>query len=92
VLAVADAYEAMIADRSYRPGTAPELARAELRRKSGTQFDPVVVNAFLRALDREQEDGSGPAHRPVATAPVQARIPVGVSAGAVVIPASAAAR
>jgi diguanylate cyclase (GGDEF)-like protein len=92
VLAVADAYEAMIADRSYRPGTAPELARAELRRKSGTQFDPVVVNAFLRALDREQENGRAPSPRHIAAAPVEAGTPVGVSTGSVVIPASAAAR
>jgi diguanylate cyclase (GGDEF)-like protein len=107
VLAVADAYEAMIADRSYRPGTAPELARAELRRKSGTQFDPVVVNAFLRALDREQETANHsrePAARHVASAPpklpppaqrpdqLPVPVPVPVAAGASVMPASAAAR
>jgi diguanylate cyclase (GGDEF)-like protein len=92
VLAVSDAYEAMIADRAYRPGTAPELARAELRRKAGTQFDPVVVNAFLRALDREQEDGRSPALTPIATGPAEDGMPVGMPVGAVVMPASAAAR
>jgi hypothetical protein len=67
ILAVADAYEAMIADRPYRAGMAPADARAELERCSGTQFDPAVVQAFLGleapavdhpglAVDR---DGSG---------------------------------
>jgi diguanylate cyclase (GGDEF)-like protein len=50
ILAVADAYEAMIADRPYRAGMASEAARAELERCSGSQFDPVVVGAFLGAL------------------------------------------
>jgi HD-GYP domain-containing protein (c-di-GMP phosphodiesterase class II) len=51
ILAVADAYEAMTADRVYRPALGDEAARAELEAGAGTQFDPVVVSAFLRALD-----------------------------------------
>ena len=50
ILAVADAYEAMIADRCYRPGVPEDEARAELLRHAGTQFDPKVVEAFLRAV------------------------------------------
>jgi HD-GYP domain-containing protein (c-di-GMP phosphodiesterase class II) len=50
ILAVADAYEAMIADRPYRRGMAPEDARGELERCAGTQFDPTVVEAFLGTL------------------------------------------
>ena len=50
VLAVADAFEAMTADRPYRNALSSELARAELRRAAGAQFDPKVVDAFLRAL------------------------------------------
>jgi diguanylate cyclase (GGDEF)-like protein/putative nucleotidyltransferase with HDIG domain len=53
ILAVADAYEAMIADRIYRMAIGPEAARQELERYSGSQFEPIVVNALLRALDRE---------------------------------------
>jgi diguanylate cyclase (GGDEF)-like protein len=49
VLAVADAYEAMTADRPYRAGIGPDAARAELRRCAGTQFEPHVVDAFLAA-------------------------------------------
>jgi HD-GYP domain-containing protein (c-di-GMP phosphodiesterase class II) len=49
ILAVADAYEAMIAERCYRPAMSEEEARSELLRCSGTQFDPTVVSAFLIA-------------------------------------------
>jgi diguanylate cyclase (GGDEF)-like protein/putative nucleotidyltransferase with HDIG domain len=51
ILAVADAYEAMTADRVYRPALGEEAARAELEAGSGTQFDARVVAAFLGALD-----------------------------------------
>jgi hypothetical protein len=49
ILAVADAYEAMISDRPYRGRMPAEAARAELIRCAGTQFDPDVVDAFLSA-------------------------------------------
>jgi diguanylate cyclase (GGDEF)-like protein len=55
ILAVADAYEAMVADRCYRPGIGTLRARAELEKGSGTQFDPLVVEAFLRCLMRADE-------------------------------------
>jgi HD-GYP domain-containing protein (c-di-GMP phosphodiesterase class II) len=53
ILAVADAYEAMTADRVYRKALGADAARAELRRCAGAQFDPHIVRAFLAALDRE---------------------------------------
>jgi diguanylate cyclase (GGDEF)-like protein/putative nucleotidyltransferase with HDIG domain len=51
ILAVADAYEAMTADRPYRRALGEAEARAELRRGVGTQFDADVVEAFDRVLD-----------------------------------------
>jgi diguanylate cyclase (GGDEF)-like protein/putative nucleotidyltransferase with HDIG domain len=54
ILAVADAYEAMTADRVYRPALGEEAARAELEAGAGTQFDAGVVEAFLRALDESR--------------------------------------
>jgi diguanylate cyclase (GGDEF)-like protein/putative nucleotidyltransferase with HDIG domain len=51
ILAVADAYEAMTADRCYRAALGEASARAELEGGAGTQFDAAVVAAFLRALD-----------------------------------------
>jgi diguanylate cyclase (GGDEF)-like protein len=55
ILAVADAYEAMTSHRVYRSALSAEDARAELIRGSGTQFDPRVVEAFLRVLDSPAE-------------------------------------
>ena len=42
-----DAYDAMVSDRPYRARIAPAEALQELRRCSGSQFDPAVVAAFL---------------------------------------------
>jgi putative nucleotidyltransferase with HDIG domain len=47
IVAVADAFDAMTTDRPYRRGMSVSDAVAELRRCSGTQFDPVIVEAFL---------------------------------------------
>jgi len=55
IVAVADAYEAMTSDRSYRDAIGHARARDELRRHAGTQFDVRVVTAFLAVLDREAE-------------------------------------
>jgi diguanylate cyclase (GGDEF)-like protein len=54
VLAVADAFEAMTADRVYRHALGEEAARAELIGGAGTQFDARVVDALLGAIDRER--------------------------------------
>lgn len=51
ILAVADAYEAMTTDRPYRSAMPVGDACAELRRCSGSQFDPDVVSAFLDTLE-----------------------------------------
>ena len=51
VIAVADTYDAMTSDRAYRRALSHEQALAEIRRCAGTQFDPVVVAAFERALE-----------------------------------------
>ncbi len=50
ILAVANAYEAMTADRPYRRSLGDVAARAELRRHAGTQFEARVVDAFLAWL------------------------------------------
>jgi diguanylate cyclase (GGDEF)-like protein/putative nucleotidyltransferase with HDIG domain len=60
ILAVADAYEAMTADRAYRAAMGQEAARAELEAGAGTQFDPTVVRAFITAL---APDRSAPLRR-----------------------------
>lgn len=60
ILAVADAYEAMTADRVYRPAIGPQAACEELERCAGTQFDDSVVAAFLVVLEREGAIAGGP--------------------------------
>ena len=54
ILAVADAYEAMTADRPYRAALGHDVALEQLRRGAGTQFDAKVVEAFIAALEREE--------------------------------------
>ena len=51
IVAAIDAYCAMIDERSYKRAYTPEYAREELRRCSGTQFDPTVVVAVLKAIE-----------------------------------------
>jgi putative nucleotidyltransferase with HDIG domain len=48
IIAVADAYDAMLSDRPYRKAMSREEAMTELKRCSGTQFDPNVVSAFIQ--------------------------------------------
>ncbi|MCW2986781.1 MAG: hypothetical protein JWR63_4351 [Conexibacter sp.] len=50
ILAVADSYDAMTSDRSYRPALSHDEAIRRLTADAGTQFDPVCVRAFA-ALD-----------------------------------------
>jgi diguanylate cyclase (GGDEF)-like protein/putative nucleotidyltransferase with HDIG domain len=58
IVAVADAYEAMTSDRPYRDSIGYDAALAELRHGAGTQFDAVVVVAFIAILEREAK-GAG---------------------------------
>lgn len=50
IIAVADAYDAMTSDRPYRRALPQEATLRELERSKGTQFDPVVVEAFIDAM------------------------------------------
>jgi putative nucleotidyltransferase with HDIG domain len=55
ILAVCDAAEAMSSDRPYRKGMSVGEMVAEIKRCSGTQFDPAVAEAFIRVVERERE-------------------------------------
>ena len=67
IFAIADAFDAMTSDRPYRGASSVEVAREEIARCAGTQFDPRVVDAFLaiptarigeiQAETRVEEDG-----------------------------------
>lgn len=53
IVAVADFYDALAHDRPYRPAWPLARIVAELRSQAGRQFDPRVVEAFLRIVERE---------------------------------------
>jgi HD-GYP domain-containing protein (c-di-GMP phosphodiesterase class II) len=50
IIGICDAYEAMTADRPYRKALTKEVAIAELKRCSGTQFDPRLVEVFINEV------------------------------------------
>jgi putative nucleotidyltransferase with HDIG domain len=50
IIAVADAYDAMTTQRTYRSTFDPQQALAELRDNSGNQFDPMAVDVFIRSF------------------------------------------
>ena len=52
IILVADAFDAMVSERSYGEVLTEADALAELRRCAGTQFDPAVVAAFERVLEQ----------------------------------------
>ena len=54
IICATDAFSAMTTDRSYRKAMPVSEAIAELRACSGTQFDPRVVDAIIRVVEREQ--------------------------------------
>lgn len=59
LLAIADAYDAMVSDRPYRKGRSRDEAFVELRRCAGTQFDPELVERFIEGVAAYGEpDGS----------------------------------
>lgn len=53
IVAVLDAWDAMTSDRPYRKALGREIAVGELKKGSGTQFDPRVVETFLRLESAE---------------------------------------
>jgi HD-GYP domain-containing protein (c-di-GMP phosphodiesterase class II) len=52
IMAVADAFEAMVYGRPYRERMKTQEAIKEIKKKSGTQFDPRVVDAFLKIIKK----------------------------------------
>jgi putative two-component system response regulator len=55
IILIADSFEAMVADRSYRRSLGREAAIRELQEHSGTQFDQSLTQAFIGALDTHPE-------------------------------------
>ena len=74
ILAVADAYDAMTSDRTYRPAMTSSEARAELLAAAGSHFYPEVVDGFVAWLERREGERRARADgASVATEPAGAR-------------------
>jgi PAS domain S-box-containing protein/diguanylate cyclase (GGDEF)-like protein len=56
IVAVVDAFDAMVSARPYRPAMSISEAVAELRRCAGTQFDATVVDAFGRVIEQPRRE------------------------------------
>ncbi|MBI5664418.1 MAG: HD domain-containing protein [Nitrospirae bacterium] len=61
ILAVADSFDSMTADRPYRSSPGFDYAVSELKRCSGSQFDPKIVDLFMKVLQRSDMAGKIPA-------------------------------
>ncbi len=55
IIAVADAYDAMTSSRSYRKGLPQEVARSEIEKGRGTQFDPQIADLMLTLIDADKD-------------------------------------
>ncbi|MFD3536326.1 HD-GYP domain-containing protein [Streptomyces sp. NPDC058664] len=75
VVAVADAFDAMTSTRSYSRARPVPTAVAELERCAGTHFDPRMVGALVRALDRHGWQPAVTADEPPGTPPRPDRVP-----------------
>lgn len=56
IVSVIDSFDAMVSNRPYRKGLPVDEAKRRLIKGSGTQFDPTVVNCFLKIVDGEVEN------------------------------------
>ena len=54
ILAIVDAYEAIVSRRNYRSQQSPQAAVKELKENSGTQFDPQLVDIFIGLMDQPE--------------------------------------
>ncbi len=64
VIAVADAFDSMTSTRSYREAKSIDQAVAELRRGAGSQFDPILVEAFIACVGQQGWELPGPTGAP----------------------------
>lgn len=55
ILGVADSYDAMTSNRSYRKALPQDVVRAEIEKGKGTQFDPVIADIMIQMIDEDKD-------------------------------------
>ena len=55
ILGVADSYDAMASNRSYRNALPQEVVRSEIEKGRGTQFDPEIADVMLQMIDEDKD-------------------------------------
>ena len=55
ILGVADSYDAMASNRSYRKALPQDVVRSEIEKGRGTQFDPKITDIMLQMIDEDKE-------------------------------------
>ncbi len=55
ILAVADVYDALCSERPYRAAMDPDQVLQMIKERSGSHFDPAVVNAFFKVIENDRE-------------------------------------
>ena len=56
IISIADAYDSLVSNRSYRQGSSHDAALAQIKSQSGRQFDPLIVEAFCAIVDEAIEE------------------------------------
>ena len=56
IAAIADTFDAMTSKRSYRDSLPIDVVKEEIKKNSGTQFDPEIAEVFLKILDEQPEE------------------------------------
>ena len=56
IATVADSFDAMTSKRSYRDSLPIDVVKEEIKKNSGTQFDPEIAEVFLKILDEQPEE------------------------------------
>jgi diguanylate cyclase (GGDEF)-like protein len=74
IVAVVDSFDAMTNDRSYRTAMSKEEAIEEIRKNSGTQFDPEISQLFIKLISQGTDN-----HLPLATSPDDTLPPLAVT-------------
>jgi HD-GYP domain-containing protein (c-di-GMP phosphodiesterase class II) len=55
IISIADSFDAMTTSRTYRSGISVDEALNDIRRNSGKQFNPGVVDAFIRVVSKRRK-------------------------------------